>query len=204
MPTDDLKDLLNLGDEIDMIVVQVEDHNKIEQTTENLENKLRKDRNEKRGQETFSVQTPSQGVATVNTTLNIINLIVVGIAAISLLIGAIGIGNTMYTSILERTKEIGTMKAIGAQNNDILFIFMIESGLLGLVGGIAGAAVGLGLAFAASAGANTAFGTSLFQVAPSYPLLLGSVAFSFVAGIIAGIIPARQASKLNPVDALRK
>ena len=110
----------------------------------------------------------------------------------------------MYTSVLERTKEICVMKAIGAKNSDILFIFMIESGLLGLVGGILGALFGLALAFIAATGANSFFGQALFEVSPSYPLLAAAISFSFVIGIAAGILPARQASKLKPVDALRK
>ena len=96
------------------------------------------------------------------------------------------------------------MKAIGAQNKDILFVFMIESGLLGLVGGIVGALAGLGLAFTASIGANSALGTDLFQVSPSIPLLFGAIAFSFIVGILAGIVPALQASNMNPVEALRR
>jgi len=205
MPEEDLVDILGIEKgEQDIIVVQVEDPDEIEQVAKSIEDKLRKDRNLKIGQEDFSVETPSQSLEAVSTILNIINLIVAGIAAISLLIGSIGITNTMYTSVLERTKEIGVMKAIGAQNKDILFVFMIESGLLGLVGGIVGALAGLGLAFTASIGANSALGTDLFQVSPSIPLLFGAIAFSFIVGILAGIVPALQASNMNPVEALRR
>ena len=69
------------------------------------------------------------------------------IAAISLLVGGLGIASTMFTSVVERTKEIGIMKSIGARNKDILYLFLIEAGLLGLVGGIFGALIGMGLAF---------------------------------------------------------
>ena len=110
----------------------------------------------------------------------------------------------MYTSVLERTNEIGIMKAVGAQNRDILYIFLIESGLLGLVGGIVGALAGLGISLFISNIANQALGTDLFRVAVSYPLLIGAVLFSFIVGIISGVFPARQASKLNVVEALRR
>ncbi len=204
MLNDDVEDLLNIHGDIDLIVAQVENTDEIEQVADELERKFRKDRNEKPGEEDFSVQTPLESLSAVSTVLNIVNLIVIGIAAISLLVGGIGITNTMYTSTLERTKEIGIMKAVGAKNKDILLIFLIESGLLGLIGGIIGAGIGLGLAFAASSAAGNFLGGIDLQVQVSWPLLIGSVAFSFLLGIFSGLLPAMQASKLKPVEALRK
>ncbi|MBS3091827.1 ABC transporter permease [Candidatus Pacearchaeota archaeon] len=204
MLNDDMENLLDIHDNIDLIVAQVEDQNKINDVANEIERKLRKDRNKRIGEEDFSVQTPLESLSAVSTVLNIVNLIVIGIAAISLLVGGIGITNTMYTSTLERTKEIGIMKAVGAKNKDILFIFLIESGLLGLVGGIIGAALGLRLAFAASSVAGSFLGGIDLQVQVSWPLLIGSVAFSFLLGIFSGLLPALQASKLKPVEALRK
>ncbi len=203
MSTEDLKSLLNIGDEIDLIVAQVADPKQAEDVAKRIESRIRRDRDEKIGEEDFSVQTPLQAISSVNTVLNIINLIVTGIAAISLLIGGIGIANTMYTSIMERTREIGTMKAVGAKNRDILTMFVIESGLIGLIGGIVGAFIGLGMAFTASGIANAAFGSNILAVSVSYPLLFGAIGFSFGIGIISGFIPSFQASKLKPVDALR-
>ncbi len=200
----DMKNLLNIGDEIDFIVAQVSDAKHAETIAEKIKEDLRKDRREKTGEEDFSVETPLQAISSVNTILNIINLIVAGIAAISLLIGGIGIANTMYTSVLERTKEIGVMKAVGAKNKDILYIFVIESGLLGLIGGIIGAIMGMSLAFSVSIIANSAFGSEILSVQLSYPLILGSIAFAFGIGLFSGLMPAFQASKLKPVDALRK
>jgi len=203
MTNSDLKNLLNIDDEIDLIVVQVSDKDEIKKVASEIERKLRDDRNLKVGEEDFSVQTPLQAVAGVNTVLNIVNLIVVGIAGISLLIGGIGIANTMYTSVLERTKEIGVMKSIGARNKDIMFIFLIESGLLGLVGGTVGALFGLGLALLISNLAGNFLGGVGLLVQVSYPLLFAAIGFSFLIGVLSGLIPAYQASKLNTVDALR-
>ena len=203
MTEDDLKDILNLDDEIDLIVARVQNPDDIEKVAEDITRKMRKDRNLDEGKEDFSVETPLKSIDSVNTILNIINVIVVGIAAISLIVGGIGIMNTMYTSVLERTKEIGVMKAVGARNSDVLSIFLIESGLLGLVGGIIGAIIGLGFAFVVSFSANSAFGETIISVSISYPLLSMAIAFSFLIGLLSGIVPALQASKMKPVEALR-
>lgn len=112
--------------------------------------------------------------------------------------------NTMYTSVLERTKEIGTMKAIGAKNSHILLLlFLIESGLLGLVGGLIGIMTGLILAKTAEYFAAIYIGSPLLKASLNYLIILGSLAFSFIVGTLSGILPALQASKLKPVDALR-
>ncbi|MBI2632501.1 ABC transporter permease [Candidatus Pacearchaeota archaeon] len=200
----DMNDLFLIKNEFDFIVIQVSNQNKVQEVASEIARKLREDRNEKIGEEDFSVQTPLQAIGTVNTILNIINLIVGGIAAISLLVGGIGITNTMFTSVLERRKEIGTMKAVGARNKDILFIFLVESGFLGLIGGIIGAFIGIGLAFLVSSTANSYFGEDIILVNISWTLLLGAIVFSFIIGIAAGTLPAFQASRLKPMEALRQ
>lgn len=203
MSEEDMKSLLNISDEWDILAVRVTDKNRVEEVAELVTTKMRRDRNEKVGEEDFSVQTPVQSLESVNTILSILNIIVIGIAAISLIIGGIGIANTMYTSVLERMKEIGIMKSVGGENSEILKIFLIESGLLGLVGGIVGAIIGVGFAFAVAGIANSAFGQNLLQVSISYPLVFLSIGFSFVMGLASGILPALQASQLRPVAALR-
>ena len=204
MLEDDLRDLLDVQDEIDIIIIQVEDEGQIIEVGKKIERKLRKDRKLKLGEEDFSVQTPVQSVQGINNILNIINLVVAGIAGLSLIVGGVGIANTMYTSILERTKDIGIMKSVGAKNKDILMIFLFESALLGLVGGIIGAAMGLGLAFLISEAVGSFLGGIDLAVEISLPLLIAAVSFSLLIGMVSGIIPAYQASKLNPVEALRK
>ena len=200
----DMKDLLNIDNEIDLIVVRVENKDNLDKVANDIKNKLRKDRKEKLGEEDFSVQTPEQSLAAINTILNIIKIIVVGIASISLIIGGVGIANTMYTSVLERTKEIGVMKAIGAKNSDIMRLFVIESGLFGLIGGITGAIFGLSLSYLVSTIANSYFGQNIIAISLSWPLLIGAASFSFFIGILAGLIPSYLASKMRPVEALRQ
>jgi putative ABC transport system permease protein len=204
MPEEDMKKLLDIGDEIDLIVVKVENGDNIDLVANDIKRKMRRDRNQDTGEEDFSVQTPVQALGSVNTIINVIQVVIGGIAAISLLIGGIGIANTMFTSVLERTREIGVMKAIGAKNKDILSIFLFESALLGLVGGIVGAGIGLALAFASAQIANSLLNDTIFSVTPSLPLISFAILFSLLVGILAGIVPAIQASKLNPVEALRR
>ncbi|MBI3334465.1 ABC transporter permease [Candidatus Pacearchaeota archaeon] len=204
MPEQDLREILKIEDEIDLIAVQVQDSEKIKETAEAIENKLRKDRKQDLGEEDFAVQTPLESLSAITTILNIVNIVISGIAAISLLIGGIGIANTMYTSVLERTREIGAMKALGARRKDILALFITESALLGLAGGIIGAIIGLLLAFSASSLASNYLSGLSLQVQISYPLILSAISFSLIIGLISGILPAIQASRLSPVEALRR
>ena len=121
------------------------------------------------------------------------------IAAVSLLVGAVGIANTMFTSVLEKTKEIGTMKAIGAKNRDILMIFLFNSGMVGLVGGILGVMLGA----IVSAGLQSMMGSMTAGGGLSIDLMVEGLLLAVSIGVISGVIPAYRASKLKPVDALR-
>jgi putative ABC transport system permease protein len=199
----EIEETLGIDDEIDLIGLRLIDADDAEETAARIEKTLRNDRNLKEGEEDFSVETPSQVLGAVNNILTSVNVVVVGIAMISLLVGGVGIANTMYTSVLERRKEIGTMKAIGARNSNVLLIFLIESGLLGLVGGIIGALIGIGIALGVAFIANNAFGSEIIKLSISFPLIISVITFSFLIGILSGVIPSYQASKLKPVDALR-
>jgi len=197
IPLEGARELFNEEESVDVIIVQVKESADIPQLQENIEQELER----KRGDTNFQVLTASQILEQINQVLGIMQIVLVGIAAISLLVGAIGIMNSMYTSVLERTREIGIMKAIGARNKDILTIFLIESGCIGLVGGILGVLLGTGLALAIGPfSKNVGFSLSI-TVEPL--VILFGLCFAFVVGIIAGILPAYQASKLKPIDALR-
>ena len=141
----------------------------------------------------------SNAIGTVTST---VSAFLAGIAGISLLVGGVGVMNTMYTSVLERTREIGIMKAGGAKNSHILTIFLIESGLMGLVGGVVGTLVGLGVSTVASAIIGRIFEVRVAVVA-SPSLIMATLAGAFALGAIAGLWPARRAAKLPVVDALR-
>ena len=203
MTKDILKEILNVDDEESQIIVKTAEGFDPAEVAETIERKLRQSRGEKEDQETFNVQTSEQLLDTFQSIFAVVQGVLVGIAGISLLVGGIGIMNTMYTSVLERTKEIGTMKAIGARNSHVLLLFLLESGLLGLVGGLIGIGIGIGLAKGAEYAAAVVIGTPLLQAAIEPTIILGALAFSFIIGTLSGILPAMQASKLKPADALR-
>ena len=135
-------------------------------------------------------------ISSFQSMMSMMSLLLAGIAAISLLVGGIGIMNMMLVSITERTTEIGLRKALGATPKRIQLQFIIESIFLSLIGGFIGLLLGSLLAYVA---------TSLigigFSISPSTILL--AVGFSAAVGIIFGYMPARKASALNPIDALR-
>ena len=202
MNDNDMKNLLNFGDNVDLIIVQPTNKDLIDKTKEDIEKLMRKRRDVKVGEEDFTVSTPEAALSTVNSILGGVQAFIVIIASISIFIGAIGIINTMTTSVLERKKEIGIMKAIGAKNNQIFMQFFIESGLLGLIGGIIGATFGTLLGIFGTAGINSFIGSELvFYI--DFWLIGFALLGSFSIGALAGIIPAMNAAKLNPVDALK-
>lgn len=174
------------------------------QVTEDIERRLRASHKKVEGEEDFTVTSSQNIQSTVAQITSSITLFLFGIAAIALVVGAIGVANTMFMSVIERTRQIGILKALGAKNNDILKMFIIESGMLGLVGGIIG--VLLGGLFALGLGGISAsgpFGSSGFQPVITMELIMFSLVFSVFVGIISGILPARRAAKLDPVVALR-
>jgi len=203
IPLETAKEIFDKKDKIDMIYVQVKAGYNIDNVAEEIKSELRKLRDEKEGEETFSVQTFQQLLKSFQEVLGVVQAVLIGIAAISLIVGGIGIMNTMYTAVLERTREIGTMKAVGAKNSDILFIFLIEAGLLGLVGGVIGIFIGIGLGKGAEYIAGFALRTNLLKAAFPVYILGGALLFSFLIGTLSGIFPAMQAAKLKPADALR-
>ncbi len=138
--------------------------------------------------------------------LGYINIFLGGLAAISLVVGGVGVMNTMFTSVLERTKDIGVMKAVGAKNRHILAIFLIESGLIGLFGGIVGTVFGLGLSavvgWALNTFANMPGGVS-FPFVASPGLMVATLLGAFAIGAASGLWPARRGARMPVVDALR-
>lgn len=204
MNDEPMREVLDIGNEVDLIAAKVEDTDEIETVAERIEKEMRKHRDVEKGKEDFSVQTPTQAVESLDSILSYVTWFLVFIAMISLIVGGIGIMNTMFTAILERKKEIGIMKSIGARNEAILTMFLIESGALGFIGGIIGVIIGIGLSKSVELIATAALGTQLIQAHYTLTWIIVPLVFAFMVGSLSGVLPALQAAKLNPVDALRK
>ncbi|MBU4246371.1 MAG: ABC transporter permease [Nanoarchaeota archaeon] len=191
-------------DVYDTIVVKVRDQNQLNESITNIETKLMAVRHVSQKTMDFSVSSNQQMQQTMASTMSSMTAFLAAIAAVSLIVGAIGVANTMFTSVLEKTKEIGIMKAIGARNRDILTIFLINAGLIGLIGGILGVALGavLSSSMASLIGDIPMTRGGAISIVSLNSVIM-ALSVSSGAGIIAGMVPAYQASKLKPVDALR-
>ena len=144
----------------------------------------------------FRIRDQTEFLTTMNETADMLTKFLAGIAFVSLLVGGVGIMNIMLVSVTERTREIGTRKAVGARPRDIMTQFLIESVMLSVLGGIIGAAIGI--ASAGVIGSALGWGTSV-----SVSAILLAFGFSAVVGIFFGFYPARKAALLSPIDALR-
>ena len=201
--------LEDVGDkEFNSISVKLEDVDLSEQTEGDIVKKLMFSRSTlKEDDRDFTVSSPREMQETMQDTMNTMSLFLGAIAAISLLVGAIGIANTMFTSVLEKTREIGIMKAIGTKNRDVMAIFLLNSGMIGLVGGIGGIGLGVlgssAISMMGSTEGSGMAGRMFSSTLVSPDLLMFALGFSIVIGMLAGVIPAYRASRLKPVDALR-
>lgn len=199
MPIDAAVDIIEDAENevYDSIVVQVNDVNNVETAKEEIETKLMISRNVMNEDDRdFTVSDSLSMADTVKEMLSSISLFLGAIAGVSLVVGSVGIANTMFTSVMEKTKEIGTMKAIGATNKDILMIFVFNSGMVGFVGGVIGIILSVILTYIM----GPLLGLSM-SVAP-YLAVVG-ISLAVLIGVVSGIIPAYNASKMKPVDALR-
>ncbi|MBR9690266.1 ABC transporter permease [Candidatus Woesearchaeota archaeon] len=174
----------------------------LNKVVESVEKNLRNSRGLDEGKEDFFVQTFEEAIEQFSIVLNVVVGFIILIALISVVVSAVNTANTMVTSVLERTKEIGVMKAIGATRATIRNIFLFESAVLGFVAGVIGVLFGYMV--------SSSLGTVLDQIgwgflAPEFTpfLFIGLILFATVIGTLSGVIIAIQAARLNAVDALR-
>ena len=190
------------------IQVKVTNPEQVDEVIGSVEERLMVSRHVTEDTKDFTVSSAQAIQETISGVIGTLNLFLGGIAAISLLVGAIGIANSMFTSVMERTRQIGVLKALGTTNFEIMKLFLTESAIIGLVGGLMGIFIG----FIAS-GITSEMGTrmigpgmmggggSMTLITPE--LVLFAIGFSVFIGIAAGLIPARKAAKLQPVEAMR-
>lgn len=205
MPIDAAVDIIDDAerDVFDSIVVKADSPDNVETVSQAIEEKLMISRHIVTDDDRdFTVSDSLSQAESVSEMLASMTLFLGAIAGVSLVVGSVGIANTMFTSVLEKTKEIGTMKAIGAKNSDILMIFLFNSALVGFVGGVLGIILSLGLTSMLPYLGFTIMRSSMgLTIAPD--LMLMGISIAVGIGVLSGIIPAYNASKMKPVDALR-
>jgi len=157
---------------------------------------IKQHRLNKDGEDSFQIRNMSDIKNALETTTRTMSLLLGAIAAISLLVGGIGIMNIMLVSVSERTREIGLRKAIGANNKDVMLQFLIEAILMSLIGGVTGIVLGAGISILITYFAGWAVKVSTASV-------VLATTFSLAVGIVFGLWPAHKASQLDPIEALR-
>jgi putative ABC transport system permease protein len=206
MPIDAARDALDdVGeDEFDSISIKAASTADVDQIMEDAEQKLLISRHLTEDTKDFRISSAKSMQETMSDVTQTMSLFLEAIAAVSLLVGSVGIANTMFTSVLEKTKEIGIMKSIGAKNGDIMMIFLLNAAIVGLVGGILGICLGTGISSLLPFLGMRIMGMGEEVTTVITPMLLiYAILLAVGIGIAAGVIPAYRASKLRPVDALR-
>jgi putative ABC transport system permease protein len=186
----------------DSLEIKLKENVDTDAAVQDIEQKLRTSRHVTEKNQDFYISSAKSFIESSQSIIGGITLFLSFIAGISLIVGAFGISNTMFTAVLEKTKEIGIMKAIGAKNEDILLLFLFNSGLIGLAGGFLGLLIGVLITQVITYVIALKFGTP-FELYVSIKAVVVALVVSIGAGILAGAVPAYNASKLKPVDALR-
>jgi len=188
-------------DQVDLLTVQAINARSVALAREEIAQILRTRHRTAIAEDDFTILTQQDFLNTAETITGVLTLFLGGIAAISLLVGGIGIMNIMLVSVTERTREIGLRKALGARRLDIMVQFLTESSLLSMLGGVIGIGLGAAISFAVARIAE-AQGTPL-QPAIGLDTVLLATLFSTAVGLFFGIYPANRAASLQPVEALR-
>jgi putative ABC transport system permease protein len=188
-------------DRVDMLMVQAVSAQAVPQATEEIAQILRTRHRTEIGADDFTILTQQDFLDTAQTITGVLTIFLGGIAAISLLVGGIGIMNIMLVSVTERTREIGLRKALGARKLDIMIQFLAESSVLSLIGGLVG--IGLGWTISFVVGRIAAASNTDITPAIGIDIILLATLFSTAVGLFFGLYPANRAANLEPVEALR-
>jgi putative ABC transport system permease protein len=212
MPIIEARSILDnvVQNQVTSIQVQVPDPSLINSTLNAIDQRLMIERHVNANTKDYSISSSQSLQSTISSITGTLTLFLTGIAAIALFVGAIGIANTMFMSVLERTRQIGVLKALGTTNSEIILSYVTESSIMGLIGGLLGIFFGfiasgivseLGARLIGTGGRGVGAAISTTVITPD--LIMFALGFSVLIGALSGLLPARRAAKLQPVEALR-
>ncbi|HEQ78057.1 MAG TPA: ABC transporter permease [Euryarchaeota archaeon] len=197
---DQLRELVGAKNSLTMIIAKAQKGVNVEDVRIRIENLIK---NRKESSKNYFVATQKEIFEKASVVFKIVQVVFGGLAAVSLIVGAIGISNTMIMNVTERVREIGIIKAIGASDSQVMKIFMADALVVGFTGGIIGIALGYATSIVINMAASVYLGNDVLKTTVSPSLAAFALIFAVVIGAIAGLYPAYRASKLNPVDSLR-
>ena len=198
VPENDVKDLLDT-DDISFMAVRIIDVSKTEEVSAEIEEVIDDNHN----LDGFSqALTMGSVIDQIKSILDIVRAVLIGIASIALIVASLGIMNSMLTSVIDRTHEIGVMKAVGATNRDVMGLFLIESTLISVAGGVLGCVLGVAGAHVICKGASMALEVEIPAIF-TFDVVIGGLVLAVLLGVLSGLYPARKAYKMSPVEAVR-
>lgn len=200
VPMELAREVLNEPERVDYIDMKLKPGIAVDSAVEAVKRALRRTHDS----EDYQVITPEQIQQQFNSLIGVVQAIVIGIAGISLLVGGVGIMNSMFTSVLERTREIGILKAVGARKKHIIGLFLAEAAIVSLIGGVIGILLGVALSLLVQYIATRSLYSGLLRIVIEPWLLIFGLGFALVTGLLSGLLPAIRAANMNPVEALRE
>jgi len=197
---DVLREIFGAGERLTFIIIRVEKGSDIEQVRQRVEERLKRRKGTDKG---YFVMTQQEIIQSVGSAYTVVKVVFGGLAGVSLIVGAIGIANTMIMNVTERRREIGILLASGADRMHVMRIFLTDAALLGIAGGAAGLALGYGVSRAINLAAERYLGEGVLTTSVTPELAAFSLVFALLVGVVSGLYPAYRASRLEPVEALR-
>ncbi|MFQ5975648.1 MAG: ABC transporter permease [Candidatus Hydrothermarchaeales archaeon] len=196
---DTMREVMGKDKSISAMVAKTNDGADVKTVVLRITERLKKNHDE----DEFVVMSSQQLIENIQSAYKVVQVVFGGIAAVSLIVGGVGIANTMIMNVLERTREIGILKATGASNTQVMKIFIIEAGIIGIIGGSIGILLGYLISKLINVVAAQFLGPGTLTTVVTWQMVVLALSFSLIVGVLSGIYPAYKAVQLDPVEALR-